>query len=595
MSNNIKKLDRNVYSLIAAGEVIERPSSMLKELLDNAIDSKATKIEVVAEESGVKSLMVQDNGVGIFFDELPLAIEHHATSKIESVEDISNINTLGFRGEALASIAQVTNLEIISKKENENGGRIIVEGGKVLEHKVHPAINGTRIITRNLFFNIPARLKFLKHKSREFYLLKEVFDIEALGFYNIEFRLKHNNRDVGHYKITSSIKERVFDYLKDELKESDFFEDCIERDNFKIYAIFSNQHIYQNFRKHSYIFLNNRPIDNKALSFAVKNAYTGAIPKEYYPYYFVYISIDAKVLDVNVHPSKKEVRIKNERDIASALYELINKKLVSVMGIHSSNIDKDYNSYMENRSQNSLYGNNNFENSNLENSFPIINREYIENSYDSSRVGGINNQAGNNNNSFLNYPIAIGQIFSSYILAQSSEGMLIIDQHAAYERLNYERIYKSLKNEKLEYEKLLIPLEFEYKDFEIDVLNEAKENISLLGLNFESNSKNSIVVEYLPIYIPKTERLSALVKDILDSFLDSNENNNTLEKFIKNTCNMIACKYSPKAGDRLSITDMQNLIDNLEQENILFSCPHGRPFVLKMSKEYLDKKFCRTN
>ena len=196
------------------------------------------------------------------------------------------------------------------------------------------------------------------------------------------------------------------------------------------------------------------------------------------------------------------------------------------------------------------------------------------------------------NKEFGEYTRAIGQVFSSYIVAERGGEMYIIDQHAAYERLNYERIYKTLMSKKIEYEKLLIPCEIEYRDYEIDILNASKESIESLGIKFEANSKHSIIIEDIPIYIPRNQKIEKIIKDILDIYISKGDNNN-LEKVIKHTCSTISCKYSPKAGDKLSNSDMQTLLDLLEEENILTNCPHGRPFVLRLSKEYLDKKFFR--
>ena len=225
MNKNIMKLPQSVANRIAAGEVIERPASMLKELLENAVDSGADNIEVSVEEAGIKSMIVEDNGNGIRFDELPLAITHHATSKIHSIEDLDSIYTLGFRGEALASISDVTNLEIVSKNiDEDNGGKIIVEGGKIIEHKPAAASQGTKIIAKNLFFNIPARYKFLKHISREFFLVKEVFDMEALVQPNISMKLKNNGKVVSSYIKVDSLKDRIENYLSD----SNVFRNLIE-------------------------------------------------------------------------------------------------------------------------------------------------------------------------------------------------------------------------------------------------------------------------------------------------------------------------------------------------------------------------------
>ena len=503
MNKKIMKLPDSVANRIAAGEVIERPASMLKELLENAIDSKADNIEVSTQESGIKSMIVEDNGEGIKFEELPLAISHHATSKIHSIEDLDSINTLGFRGEALASISDVTNLKIISKNANENnGGKIIVECGKIIEHKPAAASKGTKIIAKNLFFNIPARYKFLKHTSREFFLMKEVFDMEALVQPNISMRLTNNGRLAISYAKAKSLKDRIENYLNDNDIFSNLIEINIEKENISIYGLFSNSKISQSIKKNNFIFLNNRPIENRAISFAIKNAYSNAIPKERYPFYFLYINIDCNKVDVNVHPSKKEVRIKNERETSAMIYNEIFNKINEGAYFSSVNIETDIESTPIFKIQNDEnYANqyNNYNNT----------KEY----YNSYQIKEFSKFAPKKDlREFGEYTKAVGQIFSSYIVAERGEEMYIIDQHAAYERLNYERIYKTLTKGKLEYEKLLVPCEIEYRDYEIDILNSHKETIEAIGIKFETNSKNSIIIEEVPIYMPKNQKIEKIMQ-----------------------------------------------------------------------------------
>lgn len=582
MNKRILKLPQSVANRIAAGEVIERPASMLKELLENAIDSGADSIEVEVEEAGVRTMIVEDNGSGIKFEELPLAVTHHATSKIHSIEDLDFIYTLGFRGEALASISDVTHLEIISKSIDEkNGGKIVVEGGNIIEHKPSPISSGTKIIAKNLFFNIPARYKFLKNTSREFFLIKEVFDTEALVNPNITMKLKNNNKIVETYLKTNSIKNRIEDYINDDNIFQNLIELDFEKNDLKIYGLFSNSKISQSMRKNNFIFLNNRPIENRVLSYAIKNAYSNSIPKERYPFFFIYININTDKVDVNVHPSKKEVRIKNERDIAGIIYNLIYKNINSNNTFDSVNIEVDLDKDITPTFQ--------INNTEVEKTNNTVEKYDFQNNIENTTNNNIVNQK---NNEFGEYVRAIGQVFSSYIVAEKNNEMYIIDQHAAYERLNYERIYKKLISKKIEYEKLLIPCEIEYRDYEIDILNSYKDKIEDIGIKFEVNSKNSIIIEDIPIYMPKNIKVENIIKDVLDIYIKK-EDNNSLEKVIKHTCSTISCKYSPKAGDILSISDMQKLIDLLEEENILTNCPHGRPFVLRISKEYLDKKFFR--
>lgn len=584
MNKKIMKLPQSVANRIAAGEVIERPSSMLKELLENAVDSGADNIEVSVEEAGIKSMIVEDNGEGIRFEELPLAITHHATSKIHSIEDLDSIYTLGFRGEALASISDVTNLEIISKTADENiGGKIIAEAGKIIEHKPAAASNGTKIIARNLFFNIPARYKFLKHTSREFFLIKEVFDTEALVQPNISMKLRNNDKLASYYLKAESLKDRIENYLNDKNIFDNLLEINIEKENMSIYGLFSNSKISQSMRKNNFIFLNNRPIENRVISFAIKNAYSNAIPKERYPFFFLYINIDCDKVDVNVHPSKKEVRIKNEREISGIIYNSIFDKINEGNSFDSVNIENDINytpTFKVRNNENSE----SYENINSYKYNETISNENYNNSYEVKEF--------QQEREFGEYIKAVGQVFSSFIVAERGSEMYIIDQHAAYERLNYERIYRTLSKGKLEYEKLLVPCEIEYRDYEIDILNNYKEIIESIGIKFEANSKNSIIIEDIPIYMPKNQKIEKIIKDILDIYISKGDND-TLEKLIKHTCSTISCKYSPKAGDKLSNGDMQTLLDLLEKENILTNCPHGRPFVLRLSKDYLDKKFFR--
>lgn len=587
MNKKIMKLPDSVANRIAAGEVIERPASMLKELLENAIDSKADNIEVSTQESGIKSMIVEDNGEGIKFEELPLAISHHATSKIYSIEDLDSIYTLGFRGEALASISDVTNLEIVSKSEDENhGGKIIVEAGKIIAHKPAAVSKGTKIIAKNLFFNIPARYKFLKHTSREFFLLKEVFDTEALAQPNISMKLKNNSKLVNLYLKVNSLKDRIENYLNDDNVFSNLIEINIEKENISIYGLFSNSKISQSMRKNNFIFLNNRPIENRVISYAIKNAYSNAIPKERYPFFFLYINIDCNKVDVNVHPSKKEVRIKNEREISSMIYNEIFNKVNERNYFGSVDMETDIESTPTFKIQNIKEYSTNYKYNDY-NNYDYKDKNEFNNSYQSYKINEYLAER-----EFGEYTKAVGQIFSSYIIAERRDEMFIIDQHAAYERLNYERIYKTLTSGKLEYEKLLVPCEIEYRDYEIDILNNYKGTIESIGIKFEANSKNSVIIEEVPIYMPKNQKVEKMIKDILDIYISKGENN-SLEKLIKHTCSVISCKYSPKAGDKLSNNDIQILLDLLEKENILTNCPHGRPFVLRLSKDYLDRKFFR--
>ncbi len=648
--NQILQLPTAVANRIAAGEVIERPASLIKELIENSIDADSTDIKITVENGGIDSITIIDNGGGIVSEQLPLAITHHATSKINSIDDLDNIYTLGFRGEALASIADVSRLEIRSKSSVENGGaHIVVEGGETKNHAPYPIAEGTTIIVKNLFYNMPARYKFLKSASAEFMAIKNIFDSFVVSKYNVALSLQHNNGNIYRYKATASIKERLKDYL-DESIHSELLEVQTDYDDIKIFGYVSNMNVMQNYRKNMAIFLNGRVIDNKTLAFAIKNAYKGVIPSDKHPYYYIYISIDASKVDVNVHPSKKEVRIKSERDIASLLYrEILNKLAGScLLGKSINTIVPPNADFSSNTSPTFGYMNNHFyTNSNASiHSIDSINDKYnntISNSLE-QMLGDDNSNADNTNRgdveingiNYTNYsyynqyrdiitnsneddndisnndddsvstitklqgefgsmPKVVGQIFFSYIIVEYGDELLIVDFHAAYERLNYELIYQSISSQKIEYENLLVAFDVEYKDYEIDLIEDAKEYLDSIGLHFERTGKTTLALYQIPIYLAKAKHNETIIKNILETLIitDENVNKKSLEHFIKKSIERIACRYSPKANDQLSISELQRLIDTLISHNILLSCPHGRPFVIRMNKEYLDRKFFR--
>ncbi len=635
IKTEIQQLPTAVANRIAAGEVIERPASLIKELIENSIDAGATDIKIEVENGGIDSITIIDNGGGIVGEQLPLAITHHATSKISSIDDLDNIYTLGFRGEALASIADVSRLEIRSKsREESSGANIVIEGGETKSHAPYPIAEGTTIIVKNLFYNMPARYKFLKTPSGEFMAIKNVFDSFVVSKYNVALSLQHNNGNVYRYNASASIKERLKDYL-DESIYSELLEVQTEYDDIKIFGYVSNMNVMQNYRKNAAIFLNGRVIDNKTLAFAIKNAYKGVIPSDKHPYYYIYISLDASKVDVNVHPSKKEVRIKSERDIASLLYkEILNQLAGSSLLGHSINKvvspTMDYLNNMGNINSISATFNNNYHaGSNVEIGDGVaLDNMQSDSVYSSNQnndgTGGINytnysyynqyrnsniddeNQADNNSDEnvskitsvqseFGSSPKVVGQIFFSYIIVEYGDELLIVDFHAAYERLNYELIYKSISSQKIEYENLLVAFDIEYKDYEIDLIEDAKEYLESIGLHFERTGKTTLALYQIPIYLAKAKHNEAIIKNILETLIitDENVNKKSLEHFIKKSIERIACRYSPKANDQLSISELQRLIDTLISHNILLSCPHGRPFVIRMDKEYLDRKFFR--
>lgn len=599
----INKLPKDIAGRIAAGEVIENPASVLKELLENSLDAGADEILVELVLGGADYLRVRDNGHGIKEGELPLALSHHATSKINGIDDLLKISTLGFRGEALASIAEVSMLKLQSKPDDAPAGAFIeVEGGEETGQGPCSITRGTDISVRSLFFNLPARRKFLKHPSKELISCKKVVESLALFYHNVSFVMKNGSKTEYDLPKRSSMKERLADYMGREKAEQLIL--CSGKgEGFSYSAYFSDIDLHQASSRGSQIFINGRSIENKSLSFAVKNAYHGLIPKDRHPYFFLYLDVSPELLDVNVHPSKREVKLKCERQAASAMYNAVKTLFEREEGPSSS-----FRSIP-------IYTQESFPRTGTH---PQKARSYIsERSADKYSIESMKRGAGDfpkpvderaeehgaqqaemkgesqpeESKGFAEESRVIGQLHSSYILVERKNELLILDQHAAYERLNFERVKRKLTSEALHYERLLIPLEIEYPKSDVNTLKNARQKLKKIGIEFELMGDDCIVFDKIPVFLSNAPN-EDIVKGLLDRYL-SFESGFRFERFLDAAIEDIACKLSPKAGDILTHKDMQELVDALEEEGALSSCPHGRPFILRLERGFIEKKFFR--
>ncbi|MBI4978695.1 MAG: DNA mismatch repair endonuclease MutL [Spirochaetes bacterium] len=605
---SIRELPPHIANRIAAGEVVERPASAAKELIENAVDAHATRVDIETAEGGISLLRVSDNGDGIPHDEVPLALTHHATSKIADIDDLDRIGTLGFRGEALASIADVSRLELVTKPADGDGTRMIVEGGIRKEYTIAAAAQGTSITVRNLFFNLPARFKFLKSPAKELVAIKEVVEAMILRYHGTGFTYANNGQVHFSYPPAKDRAERLAAVVGDSFPHLIRF--TAEGGFFSVEGYVSDQEWHAASRRNSFIFINGRVVEHRSLAYNVKSAYDGIIPRDRFPCYYLYITIDTAKVDVNVHPSKREVRIKNEQEIISLIYHSIREVLTERARVF--HVSKDPLAAITAKREETAAQTQDIPLITSENESGPSPRTTIDYqvtstlpagraaeqvfTYESRLPSDLPEQrtapaAKTSDGRITGNLRVIGQSFFSYIIAEHDDDLLVIDQHAAYERLNFERIRKRILAGTIEYEPLLVPLELEYGAREIDRIKEGEEDLARVGIIFDLLGPTTIAFDRIPVFLPKRDA-GRILKEVLDGYLTHGEQFR-FERFIDEAVETIACKLSPKVNDALSMADMQNLIDAIAAEGILGSCPHGRPFIIRMEKAYLDKKFFR--
>jgi len=592
---HIKVLDQNTINMIAAGEVIERPASVVKELVENSIDAGATEISIYVEDGGKALIRVIDNGCGMDKEDLSVAFEAHATSKLKSSADLLNISTMGFRGEALASIASVAKVIVTSRTpESIEGNRIEIDCGVKGQIQPCSANQGTTIEVRNLFYKLPARRKFLRTANTEISHIAEQFTRIALATTNIALNLFHNDREL--YRLTrgSSITERI-----EKLFAIDFAQSLIQiqstEKKMHVTAFVSRPENARSNNKYQYFFLNGRCIRDKFLSAAVRDAYRGLMEPDKYPVVFIFFKMPADEFDVNVHPTKIEVRFDNANLIYSQLLGLIREKMLSMNLDVTAAIPKT--SYVpaedNSRTQQITDAISGFFRSTESTSQPRFNFSDFAKKSDSIAVQQREN--------FYSEPIQTStaqgyyQIHDSYIIVQTEEGFLIVDQHALHERIIYEDLCRRLASDnasKLKSQKLLIPETFEINPAKKDALDKSAPILEKLGIVIESFGPGLWAIQAFPTLLSKVQPVD-FVMDLLDLFNESAEKLDA-ERLLHKILDMAACKAAVKAGQKLNQLEMHQLLADKEAIERASRCPHGRPTVIKFSLQELEKQFKRT-
>ncbi len=567
-------LPPEVYNRIAAGEVIENPASVIKELIENSLDANSSEIIIKIKDAGKKEISVTDNGEGMTEEDALLAIKKHSTSKIKKVEDLENIETYGFRGEALSSIVSVSRTEIITRQKSmDSAVRLVIEnsGKKVNKFYIQSKV-GTTIKVLSLFYNTPARLKFLKSNNTELKYIKQTLTSIALTNPQIKFEVYNDeNRDIMFYQ-QENILNRICEIFGEELREDLIY---IESgDNyFKVQGYISKPAVNRPTRNFQYLFLNNRPITAKYFNFWISEAYKDLIIKGRFPIAFIYLTAAPDFVDINVHPSKKEVRFLNEYFVGNKIIKTIKSNLTPEIGIPTL---KNLN---EKRIEEGIADS-------IKNSISKFLESENETELTNHKTASLNYEQTVSANKTLNF----FTLFNTYIFIQKDDEVLIIDQHAAHERVIYERLKKEIEKEENLTQNLLLPINLNLSPVELEVLKKHQDILRKLGFVFEDFGGNSVAIYGVPSYIRHKDDKN-LFKDIIADLMANKKIDklNLKEEVLKT----ISCKSAIKAGDYLSYEEKEILIKDLLEKEERYTCPHGRPAVVKLSKKEIEKWFAR--
>ncbi|MCX8057349.1 MAG: DNA mismatch repair endonuclease MutL [Ignavibacteria bacterium] len=601
----IKILPEYVASKIAAGEVVQRPESVVKELLENSIDAQASHITLIIKDAGKTLIQVIDDGIGMSEEDARLAFHRHSTSKISDIEDLERITTLGFRGEALYSIAAVSRVELKTKTEDMDlGTHIIIEGGKFLEQNKVNCERGTNITVKNLFFNVPARRNFLKSNATEFKHIYDTFQRLSLSHINIRFTFIDDDRLVIDLP-QSSIEKRIQYYFGESFLES-LIPVRFENQDLHIWGYIGAPHFAKKVKGQQFLFLNNRFVINKSVSHAVYRGYEHLIEKGEYPFYLIFINLDPKRIDVNVHPSKLEVKFDDENFIYSTIYSAVKEALTS----------KDFSPQIELKEADDFAVQTRFKNPIVEPYSFIAKEVYGEPKKElptqETQINSSSMRVQKNNLFEIDFlentnEVSISytqenldeatvtrqawQLHNKYILTPIKNGLMIIDQHVAHERILYEKAIQSIENSLPFSQQLLFPQTIELSKPDLELILELKDYFEKIGFDIKTSGKSSITIYGIPQDVKQGKEKKVLL-EILEMYREFALTNVTDEK--DNIAKSFACKSAIKAGDPLTEKEMLSLIDNLFACKIPFVCPHGRPVFIKLTIDELDRRFGRT-
>ncbi len=587
--SKIKVMNEDLANKIAAGEVVERVMNVVKELVENSIDAEASIIKVELFESGVKEIKVTDDGIGMDKEDSIMAFSRHATSKLKTLDDLFNINSLGFRGEALPSIASVSNV-LLKTSDGKVGTMVTLEGGIVKEVKSCDLVKGTSITISNLFYNTPVRLKYLKSLYTELANVSDYLSKMALSYPSIKFILINDSKELINTSGNGDLLKTI-NNIYGLVVASKMMEIKGENDDYKISGYISYPELSKSNRSGITLLVNNRYVKSNEIVRCILDSYHTYIFKDRCPYVVLKIEVDPFLVDVNVHPTKMEVKFSKMDSLTNLINKVISDRLSNKTLIPKAIEENVEDNYYEDKLEVNYEVNDRIVDKDkkveeIKFDFDITKKEFENKEIDNIEI--------DNNIEELNPRLKemrpIGIVHGTYIICENPDGMFIIDQHAAAERINYEKYYHALSTHSKNTIDVLIPYKIELPNNEYLILEKHFDILKELGFNFEEFGSNTIIIRSHPTWLPKYAPLEA-IKKIIEVIVNNEDFDE--DKFNEKVSITLACKMSIKAGDVITMPDIEYLLSELRKTKNPFTCPHGRPTIITYTKYDLEKLFKR--
>lgn len=579
--NRIRILPEAVANKIAAGEVVERPASACKELIENAIDAGSTQVRIEVKSGGRSLIRVTDDGCGMSPDDALLCLERHATSKIQSASDIDRIGTLGFRGEAIPSLAAVSRFRLVTREADAlEGTEIEADGGKIRSVKAAGCPAGTQVEMRQLFFNVPARKKFLRSEQTELSRIHQMAILYALAHPKVRVSLRHNDRLLFETSSDRNLRERVLSVMGKEIV-SQLVDVELEQGGVRVSGLVSKPGFARTHRREMHAFVNQRPVESRAIHYGVIEGYHNALMKGKYPIVLLFVQIDPGSVDVNIHPAKREIRFRNESEVQGIVAQAVRAALSKLEGRPVAVSAGRAFAYPQAARETEAIVRESFR-PDPEVALQGRTKVFVEDPRSEQfEISNLKSEI----------PVVHGIIGKLYILAENSAGLVIVDQHAAHERILYERLLDQIARNEAPSQKLLLPQTVELGPSDFHFLKEQIPLLERMGFGVSEFGKNSLMVDSIPPHLP-AENPGSLFREISDGLRAAGQGVNR-ERFREDVIAKTVCRAAVKANDPLKPREAERLLADLFACRQPYCCPHGRPTMIQISRDELEKKFGR--